>query len=188
MEVDAIIPPDRFDISSMPSAGASLVSANSLTVFFRKDGAATGIGLFNGSAEANTGATTGVSDSNWHRYGVHFDKPNNRLSVFVDRQLRANLDLNTFAGGAYRNYSNAAVGMGGTFVFWADNFQVGPPEFELNSRVDIVRSGASTTVSWTGAGVLQEATEITGPWTNIGAARSPYTATGAGAKFYRLKR
>ncbi len=188
VEVDAIIPPDRFDISSMPSAGASLVSANSLTVFFRKDGAATGIGLFNGSAEANTGATTGVSDSNWHRYGVHFDKPNNRLSVFVDRQLRANLDLNTFAGGAYRNYSNAAVGMGGTFVFWADNFQVGPPEFELNSRVDIVRSGASTTVSWTGAGVLQEATEITGPWTNIGAARSPYTATGAGAKFYRLKR
>ena len=77
-------------------------------------------------------------------------------------------------------------GAGG--VFWSDNFQVGPPEFELNSRVDIVRTGANATVSWTGAGVLQEATDITGPWTNIGAARSPYTAPGAGAKFFRLKR
>ena len=188
VEVDAVLPGDRFDISSMPGAGAGLGSANSLTVFFRKDGAATGIGLYNGAAEANTGATTGVSDSNWHRYGVHFDQPNDRLLIYVDRVLRTNINLATFADGAYRNYSNAAVGMGGTFVFWADNFQVGPPEFELNSRVGIVRSGANATVSWTGAGVLQEATDVNGPWTSIGSARSPHTATGGEAKFYRLKR
>ena len=189
VEVDAIIPGDRFDIGSVPNAGAGLFGGNRLFVFLRKDGAATGIGLFNGSAEANTGATTGVSDSHWHRYAVHFDKANDRLLIYVDRQLRANIDLNTFGGGAYRNYSNAAMSLGGAGgVFWSDNFQVGPPEFELNSRVDIVRTGANATVSWTGAGVLQEATDITGPWTNIGAARSPYTAPGAGAKFFRLKR
>ena len=88
-----------------------------------------------------------MSDSHWHRYAVHFDKANDRLLIYVDRQLRANIDLNTFGGGAYRNYSNAAMSLGGAGgVFWSDNFQVGPPEFELNSRVDIVRSGADATI------------------------------------------
>jgi hypothetical protein len=188
VEVDAILPADRFDISSMPSAGAGLFTANSLTVFFRKDGAATGIGLFNGSAEANTGATTGVTDGNWHRYGVHFDMPSNRLGIFVDRALRASIDLATFAGGAYRHYSNAAVGLGGTYVFWADNFQVGPPEFDLSSRVVIVRSGSQLTIFWDGPGLLEEAAAVTGPWTGLPDARSPYSPPAGDMRFYRLVR
>ena len=42
------------------------------------------------------------------------------------------LDLTTFAGGRYADYSNAAVGVGGAGydfgqgrVLWVDNFQVG---------------------------------------------------------------
>lgn len=189
VEVDAILPGDRFDLSSLPNAGATIFAANSLSVFFRKDGAAVGIGLFNGSAEANTGATTGVSDSAWHRFGVHFDRLNDRLSLYVDRVLRASLNLATFAGGAYRNYSNAAIGAGGAGgVFWADNFQVGPPEFELSSRVDVARSGSQVAVSWAGPGLLEEASEVTGPWTSLPSARSPYTPEVTGHKFYRLKR
>jgi hypothetical protein len=189
VEVDAIMPNERFDVSSLTAAGAGLGSANSLTVFFRKDGGALGIGLFNGSAEAATGATTGVTDSNWHRYGVHFDKPNDSLSIYVDRTLRANLNLATFAGGAYRNYSNAAIGIGGAGgVFWADNFQAGPPEFELNSRIAITRDGADTRVSWAGPGMLEEATDLAGPWTSLPSAHSPYTASSGAMKFFRLKR
>jgi hypothetical protein len=190
VEVDAVLPGDRFDVSSMPSAGASLFSGNSLTIFFRRSGgAAPSISLFNGAAEADTHASTGVTDSNWHRYGVHFDRINHRVSIFVDRVLRTNVDLTTFAGGAYQNFSNGAVGIGGGGgVFWADNFQVGPPEFDLNSRMAVSRAGGTTTFSWAGAGLLQEATSIAGPWTDLNTARSPYTPpAGAPVKFYRLK-
>ena len=45
-------------------------------------------------------STAGVSDSNWHRYGVHFDQPNDRLIIYVDRVLRTNINLATFADGA----------------------------------------------------------------------------------------
>ena len=194
VEVDAVLPGDRFDISSMPAAGAGLFSPNSLTVFFRKDGsAAPGIGLFNGSAEANSGATTGVTDNNWHRYSVHFDQVNHRLGLYVDGVLKANLDLATFAGGAYADYSNAAVGLGGSGpagvnVFWADNFMVGPPEVELvPGPLSIQRVGTDVSVSWTGSGLLESADDLAGPWTPITDARGLLTTTPGTMKFYRLR-
>jgi hypothetical protein len=189
VEVDAVLPADRFDVSSMSSVGAGLGTANSLSVFFRKDGTPNpGIGLFNGKAEADTGATTGVTDSNWHRYSVHFDKVHNRLGLYVDGVLKANLDLATFQGGAYANYANAAVGIGGGGgVFWADNFVVGPPEASLvPGPLAIQRTGASVIVSWTSPGTLQSADQVDGPWTPISDALSPYTTPAASAKFYRL--
>ena len=55
--------------------------------------------------------------------------------------------------------------------------------------MSVSRVGATTTFSWVGAGLLQEATDIAGPWTDLTAARSPYTpAAGGPVKFYRLKR
>lgn len=142
--LDAILPSDRLDISSLPAAGSGISAGNSLTVFLRRDSVAgtahpafpvtglPGIGLYNGSVETavlnpdSSLAKTGVNDNNWHNFAVWFDRPNDTLQVFVDNQLKASLNLATFAGGIYRNYSNAAVGAGGNGgVFWIDNFQVG---------------------------------------------------------------
>ena len=128
VQADAILPPDRFDIGSYASAGDSIFTPNSLSIFFRRDGGGLpGIGVYNGSLETNSGFTTGVAggDSTWHNYAVDFNRGANTVSFYVDESLRGTLDLTTFGVGAYQNYSTNAVGMGGTFVFWADNFQVG---------------------------------------------------------------
>lgn len=51
----------------------------------------------------------------------------------------------------------------------------------------IARSGANLTITWS-SGVLQEANAVTGAYTDVTGATSPYTVTaGAGTKFYRLR-
>jgi hypothetical protein len=138
VQADAILPSDRFDISSLPFAGATIYAGSSLSVFFRRDGTGLpGIGLFNGTTEKDTGLSTGITDSNWHNFAVNFDQEESRLRIFVDGSLKGNIDLTAFAGGEYTNYSNAAVGMGGNgdggyntvgaSVTWMDNFTVGAP-------------------------------------------------------------
>ena len=55
-------------------------------------------------------------------------------------------------------------------------------------RISISASGNQFQITWTG-GVLQEATALTGPWSDVnGNPTSPYlvTPTGAG-KFYRTR-
>jgi hypothetical protein len=126
--VDAILPGDRLNVGSYGSPYSGIFGANSLTVFFRRDGSANpGIGLFNGSAEADTGFDTGIgaNDNNWHNYAVHFNQAADEISFYVDENLLGTLDLTTFAGGAYANYGNDFVGHGGTFVTEVDNYQVG---------------------------------------------------------------
>ena len=138
VQVDAILPLDRLDIGSYANAGDTIGSAGSLTVFFRKDSVAgqPGIALYNGSKEtAVTNADglnvkTGVNDTNWHRFAVQFDQPNNSLGIYVDGALKAKVDLATFAGGIYAGFANGAVGTGGagfngTQAQWMDNFAVG---------------------------------------------------------------
>ncbi len=129
VSVDAILPSDRLDISSLPSAGAGIFAADSLSVFFRRDTSGLGaVGLFNGSQEtwALAPGTLGINDNDWHNFAVGFNQDDDELRIFVDRELIADLDLTTFAGGIYQDYSNAAVGAGGAGgVFWVDNFQVG---------------------------------------------------------------
>ena len=130
VQVDAVLPPDRLDIGSYNAAGDSIFAGNSLSVFFRRMGTPhPEIGLFNGALESNSGFTTGIlgSDTSWHNFAVEFDRPANSVAFYVDEVLRGSLNLTTFAGGVYQNYANNAVGLGGTFVFWADNFQVGAP-------------------------------------------------------------
>ncbi len=128
VQADAIIPDDRFDISSMPFPGATISAPGALSIFFRRPGPLPGIGIYVVGAEADTGCTTGISDMNWHNFAVNFDQTSNHVRMFVDRALRCDLDLTTFAGGRYRSYSKTAVGMGGTGAgaAWMDNFQAGP--------------------------------------------------------------
>lgn len=130
VQADAILPYDRLDISSLPFAGAPIEAAGALSIFFRRSGLLPGIGIYLNEAETDTGCTTGISDRNWHTFAVNFDQTQNHVRMFVDRVLLCDLDLTTFAGGRYRSYSKAAVGMGGlgggpeaTFM---DNFQAGP--------------------------------------------------------------
>jgi hypothetical protein len=210
VQVDAILPLDRLDISSLPVAGGGLFATNSLTVFFRRDSYAgtphpdfpeTGLpamGLYNGSKEtavvdASGGLIfTGINDSNWHNIAVQFDQVNNLLKIYVDRILKGTVNMETFGGGIYKNYSNGAVGMGGNGgIYWFDNFQVGaPPVTTLPlSAITLTRQQNNVTLTWTGGGVLEEAAASVGPWNGITGAASPYTTpVEAGQKFYRLRR
>src|SRR6185503_2246654 len=141
VEMDAFVSPgDRTDISSVPNPGDSIGAANSLSVFFRRDSIGNNsLGLYNGTVETpvldaeGNRVLIGVDDDNWHQLAVHFDQDNGRLGIYVDGSQKADLDLTTFAGGIYQNYSNGAVGAGGAGAFvdgkvlWFDNFRVGAP-------------------------------------------------------------
>jgi hypothetical protein len=207
VQVDAILPLDRLDIGSYAIAGDPISAPNSLTVFFRKDsstGQAAGIALYNGTKETavtnglGQGIITGIDDQNWHEFGVHFNMEAHTLGIYIDGFLKAKVDLSTFGGGAYANYSNAAVGTGGTGfngtqAQWMDNFKVGQPGPDLDTgapapSIAIQRSGAEIQLNWTGAGELQEANEVSGPYTPVSDAtigmKIPPTAA---LKYYPLK-
>jgi len=50
------------------------------------------------------------------------------------------------------------------------------------------RQGGNLVLTWDGTGTLQAADVVTGPWTDVANAKSPFTATvSGGAKFYRVK-
>lgn len=129
VQADAIIAGERVDIDSFANAGDGIGAANSLTVFFRRDGGAyPGIALYNGSGpEADTGLTTGIAstDNTWHNFAVDFNKSANTVSFYVDQALIGTKDLTTFGGGVFQAYSSNAVGIGVNWINWADNFQVG---------------------------------------------------------------
>jgi len=61
---------------------------------------------------------------------VNFEISINQISLYVNQNLKGTIDLLTFAGGIYDNYSNQWVGAGaglaaGENRTWTDNFQVG---------------------------------------------------------------
>ncbi|MBI4664456.1 MAG: DNRLRE domain-containing protein [Verrucomicrobia bacterium] len=59
---------------------------------------------------------------------------------------------------------------------------------EAPKFTSISRSGANIVLAWTGAGTLQSADAVTGPWTDVANAASPFNATLSGAaKFFRFK-
>ena len=145
VQVDATTVQDRIDITTAPAPG-SIFQANSLSVFFRgqNTGANAGnISLFSVVNGVNTdtplrGAPgfenldTGLAGSRqWHNYAVRFDRLGNEIELFVDERSLGVVDLTTFAGGVYANFSNGAVGAGGSpgagDRVWTDNFQVGAP-------------------------------------------------------------
>lgn len=209
VQLDAILPTDRLDITSLDVPGGGIFGANKLSVFLRRDSTAgtphpafpdTGLpamGLYNGSKEtavtdrAGNLIFTGVDDNHWHNYAVRFNQSTHEVGIYVDRILKVTVDLNAFADGIYRNYSNGAVGVGGAGgVFWWDNVKVGAPTAQAPTPTSLVisRDGGSVVISWSGAGTLEVADDVTGAWNPLPEAASPYTVTpNATRKFYRLK-
>jgi autotransporter-associated beta strand protein len=117
---------DHIKLGTYASVGDQSGAAGSLVAYFRRGT----IGLVS-IVETSTGISTGIdaADTSWHNLAVEFNKADNTVSFFVDEVLKGTLDLTTFAGGAYLNYSNGAVGAGVSgYVGWFDNFQVGKPK------------------------------------------------------------
>jgi hypothetical protein len=58
---------------------------------------------------------------------------------------------------------------------------------QLPPQVHIQLTNGLVVVSWTGAGVLQSAGTLSGPWSDVKGATSPYTVQPAGTLFYRIR-
>ncbi|MBI4657378.1 MAG: hypothetical protein HY735_00785 [Verrucomicrobia bacterium] len=74
--------------------------------------------------------------------------------------------------------------------FWViDNVRVTATKGATTApKLNVARQGADLVLSWTGAGALQSADDVTGPWTNVSGAASPLTVKPTtGRKFYRLR-
>jgi hypothetical protein len=134
VQFDAVAVSDRIDITTGSISG-TIFQASSLSIFIRGDGSGNA-SLFNGSLDTPIrnfipGFTTGLSnDGKWHNYAALFDQLQKSVEIFIDEQSKGVIDLTTFAGGTYQNFSNAAVGVGsglagGQNRTWTDNFQVG---------------------------------------------------------------
>ncbi len=55
------------------------------------------------------------------------------------------------------------------------------------AALGVARSATGITITWDGGGTLESATSVTGPWTTVAGAASPYTtATAAAATYYRV--
>jgi hypothetical protein len=114
-------------------------------VFFRGDGSGNA-SLYNGSVDTPIRATfpefnTGITGpGQWYNYAVRYDIPDQQVELFVNQTSLITIDLLTFAGGIYSNFSNAYVGAGsglagGEDRTWTDNFQVGQPVPEPGTAV-----------------------------------------------------
>ena len=69
--------------------------------------------------------------------------------------------------------------------FWSDGEDV-PQPADLKLSFSHVRG--RLVITWENCGILQEANAVTGPWTPINGATSPYAVTiGPDKKFYRLQ-
>ena len=134
VQFDAYQALDRIDIGAR--SARDTIGGSGLSVFIRPSGAATEIGLYNGTSEINSGLTSGIAVNTWHNYAVKFDNVNKTIEVFVDQVSRGSVNLATLNGGSHNTISNAAVSVGGTTTFsrlWTDNFQVGlPPATSYN--------------------------------------------------------
>jgi hypothetical protein len=138
VQFDAVNLTDRIDITTGSIPGTiGAANANSLSIFFRGDGSGNA-SLYNGAVDTPIqsqipGFNTGLAnDGQWHNFAALFDQTAKTLELFVDEQTKGLIDLTTFAGGLYANFSNAAVGVGGSVGgrqdrIWTDNFQVGEP-------------------------------------------------------------
>jgi hypothetical protein len=76
--------------------------------------------------------------------------------------------------------------------YWAlDNFGVYSVPSLVSTQLGslaISRTGTQISISWSGAGVLYSATDLTGQWSIVDNATSPYSASASGQrKFYRLQ-
>ncbi len=71
-----------------------------------------------------------------------------------------------------------------------DNVAISGSKISLEpAKLTIARQADGLAITWTGTGTLQESTSVTGTWSDVNGASSPYTVTKAnatGTKFYRV--
>jgi hypothetical protein len=143
VQVDAVQVGDRIDISS--GAGPGIFAPQSLSIFFRGDGSGNA-SLFNGSVDtpiqlSMPSFNTGITGAGlWNNYAVRYNLLGHEIEIFVNQISRGVINLTTFAGGIYDNFSTAWVGAGsglagGETRTWTDNFQVGAPVPEPGSAM-----------------------------------------------------
>jgi hypothetical protein len=161
------------------------------------------------SATVSAAGLNGVGNNAWRHVAVTFTETNSQ--IFLDGNLEA-----TGTGGLLHNNPatvlaiGAWIGGGGAFAtaaiddvaIWnrvlgagelqtlGDPFSPTTPMTLLYQPdcITIARSGANTTLRWGSVGVLQSADLITGPWTDVPSAASPFVVTpSATKKFYRLR-
>jgi len=107
--------------------------------------------------------------------------------------------VGTFDAASYVGWDSAGGNIGRRWTGGVDEVMVfsrALPAVEINALYLGVRGSATLTITpsgnglvltWPG-GTLQEADQITGPWTNNTGATSPYPVSSSGArKFYRVK-
>ncbi|MGV3774696.1 MAG: hypothetical protein ACO1QB_17485 [Verrucomicrobiales bacterium] len=88
-----------------------------------------------------------------------------------------------FRIGSYARATGDVVTSGFDNVSITGTTAVAAPE------LDIARDGNEVVITWEGSGVLEQAEQVTGPWTTVANAQSGYrTATTGTARFFRLKR
>lgn len=147
VQVDAVQTGDRVDISC--GAGPGIFAPQSLSVFFRGDGSGNA-SLYNGMVDTvirdfiptfHTGIT---GSGQWNNYAVRYDRTAHQIELYVNQRSVGVIDLSTFAGGLYNNFSTAWVGTGaglgaGENRVWTDNFQVGAPM--ISSAGDVTQPG-----------------------------------------------
>ena len=143
---------------------------------------------------------------NWHHFVFQKNGPTKQIwidgKLFLERQsfgpLLKDFDafqIGTFAGGG------STYGLLDDFAVWASAltpaeitrlFQgtapdqlraTAPPAPRFNAPTF---AGGSVRLSWIGAGRLEEATALTGPWGPSGNQTNPQDVTAVGTKFYRI--
>jgi hypothetical protein len=68
-------------------------------------------------------------------------------------------------------------------IRWVLNLPDEPPRFN-----PVTREGNDVILSWTGGGTLQEASAVTGVWTDAANQANPQRVPATGTKFFRLRR
>ena len=164
MQFDGVQTDDRMNIT-IGDQPATIYGERVFSVFVRAAGSKLKfpeIGVYTASnGEADSGLKSGiVSPWQWHNYAVRFNLQEKKLTVWVDRQLRGEIDLVKIARGtgnkggvawASLPLSNRFVTIGGCRLdvrirVWTDNFLVGSPRESVVPMVPTAKSSVSPKV------------------------------------------
>jgi hypothetical protein len=117
--------------------------------------------------------TADFSGANPVVYAVSTEADNNQIVRFSDTGVGATGTILGYAG-VNQNFRGIRLGPAATSV--------------ARPLLSITRAPAAVILNWSGSFVLQSATSVTGPYTDVLNATAPYTNSTSGAqKFFRLR-
>lgn len=124
------------------------------------------------------------ADSGIASYDVYVSANNGPFTQWQTATTATSGNYTGLPGHTYRFYSVAK-----DLVGHVESSPVSPDTVTtIRPRLSIVRAGGGVIISWDGSGVLQAAGEVTGPWTDVTGATSPYsTALSETNQFYFLR-